>query len=424
MDFSYLSRWRKRAFERTGGRGRFLDFLFQEPNEKNDIVFDLHTHTVGSDGVRNAKMLGHEAQANGVKMLSVTDHDSLSTIDELFYGRSNLADYTGEFVAGVEITSRLNGECVEVLLYDYDYEKLKSPEMKKEFPFLERSFRLERILTLIQRRIDIVNKLGLTDKPLSLNDFVSLEIENDKGVVENIPFAALGLDVSQAIDFKARPLKIQEEIAVNGKSYKVNFDYFNSKLFRYIKNSQNGSKFLSEFECGSQKEITNFSEFNRFLIQRTDSPLFVDDQEFWPTVAEISDFAKKVGGVAILAHPYGYGNLDVTPEQLMKQALAAGVDGIECMHGFNEPDEVEKIYKFCFENDLLFTAGSDTHDFYSQQGNLTEVGRSPSQGVKSKFKDNALEDVKIRLYNVHHFGTGAWRGEKSFDVDSKFNFQK
>ena len=424
MDFKYLKRWKKRAFERTGGRGRFLDFLFQEPNENNDIVFDLHTHTVGSDGVRDAKMLGHEAQANGVKLLSVTDHDSLTTIDELVSGKTHFSDYEGEFVAGVEITSRLKGQCIEVLLYDYDYDKIKSPEIKKEFPFLERSFKLQRILTLIQRRIDAVNRLGLIDKPLTLNDFISLEVENDKGVIENVPFSSLGLDSSMAVNLKVQPIEVKEVIAVDGKSYKVNFDYFNSKLFRYMKSSENGSRFFKEFKCGNQKSITNFSEFNRFLIQRADSPLFVDDQEFWPTVEQISDLAKKVDGVAILAHPYGYGNLDVTPEQLMHEAVAAGVDGIECMHGFNEPDEVEKIYKFCFEHDLLFTAGSDTHDFYSQQGNLTEVGRFPSQGVKSKFKDNGLEDVKIRLYNLHYFGTGAWRGEKSFDVDSKFNFQK
>ena len=69
------------------------------------------------------------------------------------------------------------------------------------------------------------------------------------------------------------------------------------------------------------------------------------------------------------------------------------------------------------------TAGSDTHDFYSQQGNLTAVGRFPSQGFKSKIDGNTLEDAKISTHNLHHFGTGAWRGEKNFDVDN-INMQK
>ena len=424
MDYKFLNRWRKRAFERTGGRGEFLEFLFQEPKGKNNIVFDLHTHTVGSDGIRNAEMLGHEAQANDVQMMAITDHDSVTTVGELENGTSTLADYSGDIVTGVEITARLNGKCIEVLVYDYDYQKIKSLEMIQEFPFLERSFKLKRILTLIQKRIDVVNKMELTDKPLSLNDFVSLEVPNEKGVVENIPFSALGIDAGAVVNLRSNPAEVREEIAVNGKAYKVNFDYFNSKLFRYIKNSKNGSEFLKNYSVGAQKSIDNFAEFNRYLIQRADSPLFVDDQEFWPIVAEIADFAKKVGGVAILAHPYGYGNLDISPEELMKEAVKSGVDGIECMHGFNEPDEVEKIYRFCFENDLLFTAGSDTHDFYSLQGNLTEVGRFPSQGVKSRIDGNKLEDAKITTHNVHHFGTGAWRGKKLFDIYEKIDLQK
>lgn len=424
MDFSYLKGWKKRAFAKTGGRGKFLEFLFMPPYGKNDIVFDLHGHTVGSDGVRTASMVGHEAQANAVKKIAITDHDTVKTIDDLFSQTADVYDYDGEFVPGVEITARLGGKCVEVLLYDYDYDKLKQMAETHEFPFLDRKFKLERILSLIQKRINIANELKLTDKKLTLNDFLSLEIENENGGVQNVLFSDLKIDFSSAINFNVNPIYIKESLFVNGKKYNINFDYFNSKLFNYIKLSKRGSEFLNSYSVGNKKSISNFAEFNRFLIQRADSPFFVNDDEFWPTVSQISDFAKQVGGVAILAHPYGYGNLEVSPIQLMKEAVAAGVDGIECMHGFNEPDEVEKIYKFCYENDLLITAGSDTHDFYSLQGNLTEFGRFPSQGVKSKFENNQLEDAKISTYNLHYFGTGAWRGEKSFDVDNGLYFQK
>ena len=33
------------------------------------------------------------------------------------------------------------------------------------------------------------------------------------------------------------------------------------------------------------------------------------------------------------------------------------------------PEQIEEIYKVCYANDLVFTAGSDTHGFYSSQGN-------------------------------------------------------
>ena len=424
MDFKYLKGWGKRAFEKTGGRGKFLKFLFEPPINKNDVGFEFHGHTIGSDGIRDAKMVGHEAQANKVKKLAFTDHDTVKTLDELFEGKTDLADFSGEFVNGVEITARLGGKCIEVLVYDFDYKKLKQLSNSHDFPFLDRKFKLERIIKLIKQRIDIVNNLGLTDEPLSLNDFVSLEVENSKGVIQKIPLSKLGIDSSAVIDFNVEPMQIREKISLRNDTFNVNYDYFNSKLYEYIKNSKRGSDFLKEYAVGNKKSITSFAEFNRFMIQRSDSPLFVDDKEFWPTVSQIAGFAKQVGGISILAHPYGYGNLDVSAESLMEEAVRAGVDGIECMHGFNEPDEIEKIYKFCYERDLLITAGSDTHDFYSMQGNLTEFGRFPSQGVKSKFEDNQLEDAKISTYNLHYFGSGAWRGEKTFDVDNEFNYQK
>lgn len=424
MDFKYLKSWKKRAFEKTGGRGKGLNFLFEPPTNKNDVEFDLHGHTVGSDGVRSAKMVGHEAQANKVKKIALTDHDTVKTLDELFEEKTDLADFSGEFINGVEITARLGGKCVEVLVYDFDYDKLKKLSESHEFPFLDRKFKLERIVKIIKQRIDIVNELELTDEPLLLNDFIALEVANSKGIIEKIPFSKLGIDYSAVLDFNVKPIMIRENIAMLNGTFAVNYDYFNSKLYNYIKNSKKGSEFLKEYSVGNKKSIVNFAEFNRFLIQRSDSPLFVEDKKFWPTVAQIADFAKQVGGVSIFAHPYGYGNLDVSPEHLMKEAVRAGVDGIECMHGFNEPDEIEKIYKFCYERDLLISAGSDTHDFYSLQGNLTEFGRLPSQGVKSKFENNQLEDSKISIYNLHYFGSGAWRGEKTFDVDNKFHFQK
>lgn len=425
MKFDYLKGWKKRAFEKLDGRGKFLEFLFEEPKDKNDIVFDFHFHTQGSDGDRTPKMAGHEAQANGVQKMAFADHDTLRSIDDLASGQADLADYSGEFINGVEVTSRLEGKSVEVLVYDFDYDKAKELASSGEFPFLDRNFRLSRIVELIKKRIDIVNELGITDVPLKLENFVSLEMQNENGKVVNVPFAELGISADNAVRLgKFAKTEIRDFIEYKGKKYRVNYDYFNSKLFKLISGSEKGKKFLSEIEIGSKKSIETFAEFNRFLIQRKDSPLYVSDDKYWPTVSQVCDFAKKTGGVAIFAHPYGYGNLGISPKDLMKKAIEAGVDGIECMHGFNEPNEIEEIYKVCYTNDLLFTAGSDTHGFYSSQGNRTEVGRFPSQGAMSKVEDNKLEDAKIGTYNLHHFGSGAWRKAKTFDVDELSSMQK
>ncbi len=430
MNFNYLKNWRKRAFERTEGRGKALAFMFDEPVGKNDILFDFHNHTTTSDGARDRIKFGRDAAENKLGKVAISDHDTYRAVEEVEAESQDknahpLGRYNKEFITGVEVSCRLNGSCIEVLVYDFDLKKAKELAEFHEFPFLDRSFRLRRIIDLIQKRIDIVNKMGLCDRPLSINDFISLEMKNDDGKEILKSFTELGLDAkNNANVIPGQFTDIREKVAYKNEIYNVNFDYFNRKLYNFIAASEKGKQFFKEYKTSAIDSINNFAEFNRFLIQRKDSPFFVDDSAYWPTVEDVCEFAKKAGGVAILAHPYGYPNVDQTPEQLMIEARNAGIDGIEFMHGFVEPDQAEKIYKFCYEYGLLISAGSDTHDYFSSQGNFTEPGKIPSQGVKSKFKNNPLEDARIGTYNVHYIGSGAWHGDKRFRVDEISGYEK
>src|SRR5215469_13568413 len=68
---------------------------------KSEMIADLHTHTVFSDGMLTPDELFFKAQKSGLKAISITDHD---TIDGN-YGAKELAEkYDLEFITGIELS--------------------------------------------------------------------------------------------------------------------------------------------------------------------------------------------------------------------------------------------------------------------------------------------------------------------------------
>lgn len=423
MDFSYLKDWKRRMLERTGGRGKRLGFLLDPPMGKNDKVFDLHMHTRHSDGIKSVRGLAEIAKNNKASVISFTDHDVINAAVNIKQGTENTGSYDGEIINGLELTSRLEDDSVEYLVYDYDVEKALKISESGEFPFINRDFRLKKLLTLITKRIELANKLGLTDKPLTINDFIGIETgeKDEKGNPVVIKIRDLeGMDITaytkkiMAANSFEEP--VDRRLRVNDTVYKLNFDFFNSQLYNYIRKSSKGQKFLEDNTIG----LDDFAGFNRKMILKTDSPLGVDDSIYYPTVDQVVEFARKTGGVAILAHPFGYSGIKNTPEQLIRKSVEAGVDGIEVMHGFCDIENIEKTYKYCQENGLLITGGSDTHYAVSTQGNITQPGIYPSSGYKSKFfGKNIFEEGSIGTYNLHYIGSGAWRKHKLYEGEQE-----
>jgi hypothetical protein len=75
-------------------------------------VIDLHSHTLHSDGDRSPAQLFAEAAAAGVKVLSVTDHDTVLGLDEC---RAASEAVGVRFVPGIELSCELHGREVHVL---------------------------------------------------------------------------------------------------------------------------------------------------------------------------------------------------------------------------------------------------------------------------------------------------------------------
>lgn len=79
---------------------------------------DSHIHSYFSDGVLSPESILRKAKANGLKKISVTDHDTVSAYTDEFF---RLAEELGiEVVSGVEISTTYNGSGFHVLGYDID----------------------------------------------------------------------------------------------------------------------------------------------------------------------------------------------------------------------------------------------------------------------------------------------------------------
>src|SRR5205823_13852386 len=77
-------------------------------------LIDLHSHTDESDGTCSPAQLIDEAVRVGVKVLGITDHDTLKGFD----GAQQAAAAAGvELVCGIELSTKLHGRSVHLLGY-------------------------------------------------------------------------------------------------------------------------------------------------------------------------------------------------------------------------------------------------------------------------------------------------------------------
>ena len=73
-------------------------------------------------------------------------------------------------------------------------------------------------------------------------------------------------------------------------------------------------------------------DFMKAIIANKYGELYIESEGFWPTAEDVIEFAKKTGGVAVLAHPFGYNKkINITTLDLIKKANKLGIDGIEVM---------------------------------------------------------------------------------------------
>ncbi|MEA9979605.1 MULTISPECIES: PHP domain-containing protein [unclassified Pseudomonas] len=78
---------------------------------------DLHCHSTASDGALAPAVLVARAYENGVRMLALTDHDTLEGLEE---ARNAALALGMQLVNGVELSCTWGGATIHVLGYDFD----------------------------------------------------------------------------------------------------------------------------------------------------------------------------------------------------------------------------------------------------------------------------------------------------------------
>lgn len=88
----------------------------------------------------------------------------------------------------------------------------------------------------------------------------------------------------------------------------------------------------------------------------------------YPDVKFVLDLIHSSKGIAVMAHPFLYNNID-----LLKDLIDAGkIDGIEVNHYSNNDEQKAELTKLARDNDLLITGGSDFHGLYNST--VTYIG--------------------------------------------------
>ena len=110
-------------------------------------------------------------------------------------------------------------------------------------------------------------------------------------------------------------------------------------------------------ECGFSRDI--YGEMYHKLFDK-DSPESVLVTPKYPDIEEVLTAIHDAGGIAVLAHPYVFDNLDSLP-----RLIENGLDGIEVWHPCATEEQQAEIKKIATKNKLLMTGGTDFHGLYN-----------------------------------------------------------
>jgi len=110
-------------------------------------MIDLHAHTTASDGEHPASELFALARAAGITHLAVTDHDTVSGLEE---AERQATAHGVELVPGLEISALLNGREVHVLGHFVDRRHPGLAGMAQRMR-VERQRRMETMVARVQK---------------------------------------------------------------------------------------------------------------------------------------------------------------------------------------------------------------------------------------------------------------------------------
>jgi predicted metal-dependent phosphoesterase TrpH len=269
------------------------------------MKIDLHIHSKeGSDGRWPLEAIFAEAHQRGIDLIAVTDHDSIHAQEQAL----SLARSSGiAYITGVELN---------VTLSHPDFQKGKAVS-----------------LDVLGYQIDIkhpplVEKLGVMREHRKRRAEQILENLNREFVEAGLP------------EFTTRDLEAIQT-SVDGAL---------------------GRPHIAEYMIRKGIVVTKQEAFDRYLV-RCDMP------KMPLSLSEASELIRGAGGKMVLAHPNdpnGTSLISMTSVlseqlQIIRDAMVAYIDGIECWHSRHDRETSEAYAEFAHNRGLMVSGGSDCH---------------------------------------------------------------
>lgn len=117
-------------------------------------------------------------------------------------------------------------------------------------------------------------------------------------------------------------------------------------------------------------------------------------------VFEAVKVIKQAGGVAVLAHPIGYKNMELIPK-----LIDAGLDGLEAWHPSHDDAAVNLIMSEAEKYGLILTGGSDFHGMYEGKSNLLGSCYTSEKWIQRLYerKESQKHDYETKVINPYEY---------------------
>ena len=102
-----------------------------------------------------------------------------------------------------------------------------------------------------------------------------------------------------------------------------------------------------------------YKDFFRKGLSNNTSEWFLNEGRTYPSLGEVIQLIHEADGLAVLAHPYEYGFEKL--DNLFNTVKNFNINGIECFHPSASMYNSVELSKFCVENNLIGSGGSDFH---------------------------------------------------------------
>jgi len=292
-------------------------------------MIDLHTHTINSDGDFTTEETIIEAEKKGIEILSITDHNNITAYEEL--KKLPLDEmFSGKIIIGTELEFTKDGRLFDMLGYGFDPNILNQAQIIKE----------GMIHSTVEGQTIILNQLKKICDSLGIIYSKDLKIKSANNMANDV---------------------ILDDIL----------------LFEQNK------------EILDRMGIYDRSSFYRQHYCEPKSPFYIDETEGKFDVFYVTKVIHEAGGKTFLAHPFVYKLPDL--KAFLDELVSYGIlDGIECEHRKHSNEEIEWIEKYCDENHLLKSGGSDRHTIKHQIGHANNNQREISRSLVEDWIDEIV----------------------------------